>query len=261
VKKLGLLWIASALAAMATTTVSQTKITAGDGETLATGKITITATAAFLAADGTWVDTNPVIVKVINGAFTVNLEPNDTGVPSNTSYTAAWQLVGAAPRTDHWVIPTSGTALGLAAVRVSVAPAVGVTFNPQQLSQDSATIGQALCWTGATWAPGICGGTPKCLQVVAFSATPTFDFSLCTQQIITLTGGVTPVIANAAYCQVPGGCTITFVQGSPAYSVTWTGAVLGGFTIGSFSGKRNVQSFTSLDGSTLLGLNPGAVNQ
>jgi hypothetical protein len=106
--------------------VAQSKITAGDGAHLATGKITITASVAFLAADGTWVETTPLIVPVINGAFSVQLEPGN--------YAAKWQLDGAAPRTDYWLVVTSSSALNLAAVRVSVPPTVSTMFAPSQIS-------------------------------------------------------------------------------------------------------------------------------
>jgi hypothetical protein len=126
------LWLPVALAA--STTVAQSKITAGDGQHLATGKITITASAAFLAADGTWVETTPLSVPVINGAFSVQLEPNDTGIPSTTSYIAKWQLDGAAPRTDYWLVTTTGSTLSLAAVRINIPPSVSLMFSLGQLT-------------------------------------------------------------------------------------------------------------------------------
>lgn len=261
--KLSAMLMLSAAAAIAgPTTIAQSKITSGNGQQLATGKITITASAPFLAADGTWVDTTPLTVPVINGAFSTQLEPTDTATPSGVSYLAKWQLDGAAPRTDNWLVITSSSALNLAGVRVNVAPSVSLMFSPGQFIQDGAAIGQALCWMGSTWGPGSCGGgLNSCLQIVSWSPSPTFDFSVCRQQVITLTGNVTPTIANAGFCQVAGGCTIGFIQGSTPYTVTWASSVTGGFQVGTVAGKRNVQIFTSLDGANLVATSVGVVNQ
>jgi hypothetical protein len=99
----------------ATTTITQTRITAPDGKHLATGTITITATTAFTAADSARVDTTPLVVRVVNGAFSVALEPNG----DTSQYVATWQLDGAKARTERWVVPTTSAVLAVDDVIVS----------------------------------------------------------------------------------------------------------------------------------------------
>jgi len=143
----------------APTVVAQSRIAAGDGRRLATGKITITATAAFTAADGVRVETTPLPVPVTNGSFSVALEPNDTGVPSGTQYIAVWELDGAKPRTERWQVITSGSALAAGDVVASpITPAAGVQLS--QILQSGATNGQAPVWSGSAWVPGnVSGGS------------------------------------------------------------------------------------------------------
>lgn len=76
-----------------------------------------------------------------------------------------------------------------------------------------------------------------------------------------MSGSVTPAPVNVSYCQVPGGCTVTFVQGAGAYAVTWPSNVYGGFQIGTINGKKNMQLYTTLDGSNMLAVTPGLINQ
>jgi hypothetical protein len=99
-----------ALVARAQTTVAEPRVISPNGHR-ATGKIVVTAVAAFTAADGSRVEQFPAEVKVINGAFQVTLEPNVAG----TAYQVHWQLDNARPRTEFWVVPASGT-VGVCAV-------------------------------------------------------------------------------------------------------------------------------------------------
>jgi hypothetical protein len=124
--RLVLLLAAALPLSAASTNICESNLAAPDGSPLAGGLrdgvgILITPSAPFSAADGSRVDQVPARVRVVNGAFCVALEPNDTAVPSGSWYVARWQLAGAAPRTECWYVPTSGTALGLNAVVVSCA--------------------------------------------------------------------------------------------------------------------------------------------
>jgi hypothetical protein len=133
-----------------------------------------------------------------------------------------------------------------------------------QLSQSGASIGNCILWSGTAWIPSSScggGGTTPCVQIVPYNPTATFDFSKCTQQIVTLTGNISPAFINIGFCQVTGGCTVTFIQGSGAYTVTWAGNVHGGFQLGTVNGKLNTQSFTSYDGNNLSSITPGVINQ
>ena len=156
---LGMLAGGSACPTFAATTISQTRIAAGDGKHLATGTITITATAAFTAADGVRVETTPLVVSVVNGAFSVALEPNDTGVPSGTQYSAVWQLTGARLRRDLWQVPTSSLGLAVGSVVVSTVTLPATIIQWQQLGQNGATTGMAPVWNGSSWQPGYVTGS------------------------------------------------------------------------------------------------------
>jgi hypothetical protein len=108
---------------------------------------------------------------------------------------------------------------------------------------------------------GACGGgTSACIQTVT-SSVPTFDFSVCPQAVLTLTMSITPTLTNIASCEIPGGCTLTFIQGTGNWTVTWPGNVLGAFRPGSINTKRNTQNFTTYDATNLVSTGPGTVNQ
>jgi len=140
------------------TVIAAASVTAADGS-LATGTITITVTMPFTAADATYVSGVAATVEVVNGAFTVTLEPNDSGTPGNTSYRALWQLDGEAPRMQYWYVPTAVGTLGLRDVTAaSYLPAPPAMVLPGQLASGGAAAGQCLVWSGTIWAPAYCGG-------------------------------------------------------------------------------------------------------
>jgi hypothetical protein len=254
-----------AVAAWAQTTIVTGPVTGPDGKaTTGTVYISISAPCTYSG--------NQVVQKTIEAALVpsgnpqvttlaITLVPNAGGCVG-TSYTVSWAITGMARFSTSWVVPISLTPVTIASVTQGTVPPAPAQLNPSQIMQNGATPGQGLVWNSITgWTPQNVGAA-QCLITVTYSAAPVFNFAACNQQQITLTGNVTPVIQNANNCQVAGGCTITFIQGgSGGYTVTWTGAVTGGFSIGGIAGKHNVQTFTSLDGSTLLGLNPGEINQ
>lgn len=95
-----MLAIAVAMARGATVTVRETRVTGPDPAGRATGTLTITATRAFTSVNGTRVETVSKVAKVINGAFSVTLEPNISG----TAYKVQYDLDGGKPRTEFWVV-------------------------------------------------------------------------------------------------------------------------------------------------------------
>lgn len=150
-----LIVMGAGLAAGQTRTIASAKITGPDGKHLAHGTITLTVTAPFQAADGAWVETSGLRVPVVNGAFSVALEPNTNG----TQYLAQWQLDGAKPRTDRWQVPAGDGTLGPGDVTVAaVVPTVMIPL--QQLAQGGAQTGQAVVWSGSAWVPAWGNGVP-----------------------------------------------------------------------------------------------------
>jgi len=136
------------------------------------------------------------------------------------------------------------------------APAAGNTT--QTLSTGNGTI--PLLENGQTWtakqtfAKAIIGK----VNVVTFSATPTFDASLGNTQKITLTDNVTSsTLSNAV-----AGEEINFIvcqDSAGSRSFAWPTNVLGGMTIGSTANKCNAQSFL-FDGTNAYALSAGVTN-
>jgi hypothetical protein len=73
-------------------------------------------------------------VNVTNGAFNVQLYPNDAAVPSGTSYRAAYYLKSGRLTTEYWVVPTSASPVALVAVRSSSVPVPNVMFSQAQVT-------------------------------------------------------------------------------------------------------------------------------
>jgi hypothetical protein len=100
--------------------------------------------------------------------------------------------------------------------------------------------------------------TSTSVNVVTFSATPTFEASLGNTQKITLTGNVTSsTLSNAATGQ-----QINFLicqDGTGGWTFVWPTNVKGGMTIGSDASKCNAQNFI-FDGTNAYALSPGATN-
>jgi hypothetical protein len=139
--------MAVAIGRAATVSVCQSKVVGPNGD-LASGDIKITATSAFRATDGSWVEQVQYVKHLVNGAFCVALEPN----VGDTAYRVKWQLGGAAPRDEFWVVPGSGPVgvCAVQAVRVSGVWAVAGCGG-----------GGAIQWstlTGSGWAALTVGG-------------------------------------------------------------------------------------------------------
>ncbi len=241
-----LLVVCVALGHGATTTVAQTQIGAPDAQHLATGTITITATAPFTAADGVRVEMTPLTVEIRNGAFSVNLEPNDTGTPAGTQYVAVWALDGARSRTERWVVITSGSTLAVGDVVATVIAPTGVV-QPGQIAQHGATAGQTLVWSGSTWLPGaVTGGSGG-------SAGPNIAGS---SNVTAVTASQSPVVIGSGltaahyavryYASVNTPCTAG--AESVSFQFTWTDAAARSLTTGSLvmgSSSQNSQGYLS----------------
>jgi hypothetical protein len=113
-----------ALPALAGTVVSESHLVAANGR-LAAGSLDIAPKVAFSAADGARVAV-PSTIKLVNGAFSVTLEPGDTGTPANVHYVVTWRLDGARPHTEEWAIPTTAAVLHVADVLTPPAAPVAV---------------------------------------------------------------------------------------------------------------------------------------
>lgn len=179
----------------------------------------------------------------LSGTFNTITDTNTTPAGGATIY------YPASNQLPHYFVGTCGT----------LTVQIPCQIQPSDLGVNPS--GTKALYGDGTWKVPTGSGATPCTNVVSFSSTPNFDFSICTQQVITLTGNVVPSISNAGSCQITGGCTIAFIQGSGSYTVTWPGSVLGGFRIGTTNTKYNVQAFTSIDGSNIYAITPGIINQ
>lgn len=144
------------------------------------GLVTVTANPAIARADGSLVTGTAFIswqnfttatgvtvsagtknVGIASGVFTspVQLYPNVGATPGGTSYRVTYQLSGGPNYVRNWYIPATSS-VTVQAIEFPPAGLVGQTaiVSPAQLTQAGATPNQALCWNGAFWAPGSCGG-------------------------------------------------------------------------------------------------------
>lgn len=105
----------------------------------------------------------PVTVNPTTGIFTVSLYPNDTSVPGLTWYIVQWQLNGppgypGPGPTEYWVVPTSGSPVGLATVRAAPQAVPQAVIALAQLTCPGAcTTGQTIVWSGTAWTNGVEG--------------------------------------------------------------------------------------------------------
>jgi hypothetical protein len=114
----------------ARTTITDTIYNA-DGS-LASGRVVI-AWPTF-AIGACQVVAGQASVNVANGAFSVQLYPNDAAAPAGTSYRAAYYLKSGKITTEYWVVPTSITPVALAAVRSSTVPVPTVMLSQAQVT-------------------------------------------------------------------------------------------------------------------------------
>ncbi len=114
----------------AKTTVADTLYNA-DGS-LASGRVTI-AWPTFVI--GTCqVIAGQTTVTVAIGAFSAQLYPNTTAVPSGTSYRVTFALISGRVTTEYWVVPASAVSVALATVRAPSVPVPAMMFGEAQVT-------------------------------------------------------------------------------------------------------------------------------
>lgn len=151
-----LLAMAAGLAS-AQTTITGT-INNIDG-TAATGTVHITLNQSCTTAGGLKIGAgNPKIVSVVGGVFSTTLYPNDTCIPSGTSYTVRY-LVPRPPnggRAKYWVVPTSGSPVNISSVEFDAPPIPGTYMPISQLT--GCTNGQTITHNGTSFVCGTASG-------------------------------------------------------------------------------------------------------
>jgi Collagen triple helix repeat (20 copies) len=133
-----------------TTTVSQS-VLGPDGQP-ANGRVSIQISQACRSFTS-YVGMKPINVTVSNGVFSQALVPNDSCVPSGTSYAVTWQLTGGNGWTETWLVPTSITPVTVDSVVTQNAPAPSFVIQWTQMGQNGASPGQVPIWNGLAWLP------------------------------------------------------------------------------------------------------------
>lgn len=151
----------SALSAAPVTILVSPPIARADGS-LVNGVVNV-QWQAFTSAQGVFIPAGTIRnAPIINGIFvpSIALEPNVGASPSGTSYRVQYTLSGSPAYSRQWYVPNSSTPVPLQNIEFPIQGLVGTTaiVNPTQLMQGGATLGQPLCWLGAYWGPGNCGG-------------------------------------------------------------------------------------------------------
>jgi hypothetical protein len=75
-----------------------------------------------------------VSVTLAEGLLDVELYPNDAAVPEGTSYRATYYLRSGRITTEYWVVPSSSSPVGLAAIRATSVPVPAVMVGMAQVA-------------------------------------------------------------------------------------------------------------------------------
>ena len=172
--------------ARAATQIQDTAYTGIGGATF-NGKVLINA-PDMTTADGRTVVRWQQEFTITNGVIAVNLEPNDTAVPSGTSYVVRFTPRSGASWAERWLVPTSGSPLKVNQVRISTTPTPALTIQPSQVLSGGAASGQCLSWSGSSWIPGPCGVSPVA-------------------SVFGRTGAITPQTGDYTFPQISGTVT------------------------------------------------------
>ena len=157
---------------------------AGSGTLTITANVTSGPTRTFV--------TQPVVVPFTDGSLNVELEPTDTGVPTGGSYSVHYEFTGSrsSNKDEIWLVPTSGSALTVRAVRVLSFPSPGVMVNLAQLLQSGATTGQVPTWSGSAWQPAAPSGGGAVSSVFARTGAVTAQSGDYTTALVTESGNL-----------------------------------------------------------------------
>lgn len=138
---------------------------------------------------------------VTSGVFSATLEANDTITPSGTYYRVLMIPSNGGKRlTDVWVVPTSGTALKIGAIRSASGLTPDTMIAPSQITAGGATNGQVLTYNGTSWGP----------------ATPSGGGG----------SGITSLGGLTGAAQTFGNDTnVTMVSSGTAHTLTWSGTL------------------------------------
>lgn len=135
-----------------------------------TGRVLIVG-PSLTTADGRTVAAYSRTLQITGGNVSIELEPNDTAIPANTSYSVTWYPTVGSSWREVWSVYTSAVPLKVHQVRSTGSlpalayPAAGdlmgnfpsplvVRLRGRAISEAAPATGNALLWNGSEWAPG-----------------------------------------------------------------------------------------------------------
>lgn len=130
-------------------------------------------------------------VPVVTGAFSVNLTPTDTAVPTGVCYGIVYTLNGQNSR-KFWYIPSSSSPLHLNTVESDLpcSNLGGGTVALAQLTNSGANIGQVPVWNGQYWTPGNGGsGGSSLFSAIQTGINTTATMTVGSGSTLTYSGG------------------------------------------------------------------------
>jgi hypothetical protein len=122
------------------------------------GRIEITFPNQMAFAGQTYAGSTET-VSIVNGVFSRCLVPNDAATPAGTSYRVRYIPANGTGWSEFWIVPSSGSPLSIAAVRVAVVPSPALQIPLSLISPTGSTSGYCIKSTGPGTAPtwGTCG--------------------------------------------------------------------------------------------------------
>jgi hypothetical protein len=246
------------LHAQSTVTITDTIKTPMGGNWSGTVQVTLNnpATAQPLYAGSETLSGWSQTVTVTNGAFSISLYANDAITPTGTSYTARYTPTSGSSWSETWVCPTGATTIR--ELRSTTVPTPRTMFTPSQITQASATLGQALRWNGSTWAPAAVLTDPMTSTgdlITRSGGVPVRVGIGSTGQVLTVAGGLPTWAAPATNGTVTGVSVTTAngVSGTVANSTTTPAITL---SLGAIT-PTSVAASGTVTGSNLSGTNTG----
>lgn len=250
IKHLSILVLVAGLAMAGPVTISDTLTTPQGG--LFSGRVIVTlepSTASPLTNySGVTLVGWEQSYTITNGVFNATLEANDTITPSGTYYRV--QMIasnGGRRQTDTWVVPTSGTALTIGAIRGSPGLTPTTQIAPSQITAGGATSGQYLRYNGTSWAPftlsALSDPTTTTGDIIYRSGASLVRLPIgSTGQVLKVAGGapswaaesgggsgITSLGGLTGATQTFGNDTnVTMVSSGTAHTLTWSGTLADG---------------------------------
>lgn len=118
---------------------------------LLNGTVIVTNPSEFTSADGFVIAKGTILTLFVrNGALSVAVVPTTGSTPSGVSYSVTY-FVSGTKYTETWVVPSSGSPVNLASIRVLTPPVPTILIGMAQVTPPPNCSGLFPKWTGTQW--------------------------------------------------------------------------------------------------------------